>query len=68
VNYRQGIFKTLTKCWIFGTVYIFAIAFVLLGMVLLTAFELPKPVAASLRKDAKTVGGDVGPPKSVPKP
>jgi hypothetical protein len=43
INYRQGLIKTLIKCWIFCSIYVVVIGFVLLGMVFFTLTELPTP-------------------------
>lgn len=49
LNYCQGFFKTMVKCWIFCSIYVIAIGLVLLGMLVVTAIEMPdakSPIAA----------------------
>jgi len=47
VNYQQGIIKTMIKCWIFLTVYFFAVSFVLVGMIVWAAHDTTDPLAGS---------------------
>lgn len=60
VNYRQGVFKTFFKCWIFCSVYLVAIGLVLLGMLIYTAYEIPKP-----KKAANSITQAAKPPAPV---
>jgi hypothetical protein len=58
VNYQQGLIKTIFKCWIFGSIYVMAIALVLFGMVIYTAYEMPDPNKVKnkvLSKSAKAI-------------
>jgi hypothetical protein len=43
VNYQQGVIKTFIKCWIFWSIYVFAIGLVLTGIMYYTVYELPEP-------------------------
>ena len=42
-NYRQGLFKTLVKCTLFGFMYLMAVSFTALGRVVVTAIQIAHP-------------------------
>ena len=71
VNYQQGFFKTLVKCWIFLSVYFFAVSFVLLGMLVWAAHDTADPLAgvsSAASSQSKALSPDQGHSRTIAPP